>query len=215
MVRTIVSHVRETASWIDTAQLSQPVLAAMDEVPRHEFVPQALQSSAYADAALPIGYGQTISQPYIVAVSTELASVGSDAVVLDVGTGCGYQAAVLARLARRVHSIELIPELAEEAAARLARIGVENVEVHTGDGWNGWPEHAPYDAIVVAAAASEVPPSLVEQLAPGARMVIPVDRGEFAHHLLVVEKHADGSTHTRKTVPVAFVPLRRTPAQGK
>ena len=212
MVRQIVAHVRDTATWLGMGSLSTRVLDALHEVPRHEFVPAELGSRAYADAALPIAQGQTISQPYIVAVSSELAAVRSGAVVLDVGTGCGYQAAVLARLARRVHSIELIPELARRAAATLARLGIDNVEVRTGDGWHGWPEHAPYDAIVVAAAAGEVPPALLEQLAPGSRMVIPVDAGELAHHLLVVEKDAGGVAHTRKTVPVAFVPLRRASA---
>lgn len=209
MVELIVSHVRDTSSWIGTASLSERVLDAMRSVPRHEFVPERQRWRAYYDAALPLDRGQTISQPYVVAVSTELASVGSDDTVLDVGTGSGYQAAVLARLARRVYSVELIPELAEEAAARLERLGFDNVEVRCADGWNGWREHAPYDAIVVAAAAPEVPPPLIEQLAPGSRMVIPVASGPFAHHLLVVERDSSGETRMRKTVPVAFVPLRR------
>jgi len=187
------------------------VLAAMGRVPRHLFVPAALRFRAYADHPLPIGNGQTISQPYIVALMTQLAEVEPDDVVLEIGTGSGYQAAVLSEIAREVATIEIVPDLAETADARLSELGYRNVTVRTGDGYVGWKEKAPFDAILVTAAAPEVPPPLVEQLAPGAILVIPVGPQSQVQSLLRIEKAADGTTLTREILPVVFVPLVREP----
>jgi protein-L-isoaspartate(D-aspartate) O-methyltransferase len=182
------------------------VLEALREVPRHRFVPEHLQGSAYDDGPLPIGHGQTISQPYIVAVMTELLAPEPDDVVLDVGTGSGYQAAVLGKLVKQVYSIEIVPALAEEARARLAALGYANVEVRVGDGWKGLPEHAPYAGILVAAAPPEVPQALLDQLAPGGRLVIPV--GEWDQDLRVYERTPRG-IEERTIFGVRFVPLVR------
>ena len=180
------------------------VLEALAAVPRHRFVPEALAPRAYDDTPLPIGYDQTISQPYVVAYMTEAAALRPDAKVLDIGTGSGYQAAVLAEIVSRVYSIEIVPELAERSRRLLADLGYDNVEVSTGDGYGGWPDEAPFDAIVVAAAPDHVPPALVEQLAVGARLVIPV--GRFVQEILIVTKTAGGST-TEAVLPVRFVPM--------
>ena len=187
------------------------VLAAMGRVPRHLFVPAALRFRAYADHPLPIGNGQTISQPYIVALMTQLAEVEPDDVVLEIGTGSGYQAAVLSEIAKEVYTIEIVPDLAETAKARLAELGYRDVTVRTGDGYLGWKEKAPFDAILVTAAAPEVPPPLVEQLAPGAILVIPVGPQSQVQSLLRIQKAADGTTVTREILPVVFVPLVREP----
>jgi protein-L-isoaspartate(D-aspartate) O-methyltransferase len=181
------------------------VLDVMAQVPRHEFVPKFLRDSAYSDSPLPIGHGQTISQPYIVALMTQLVRPKPEARCLDVGTGSGYQAAVLAGLVRTVHSIEIVPALADEARRRLKRLGCDNVEVRCGDGYRGWPEHAPFDAIIVAAAPDHVPQPLVDQLAPGGRLVIPV--GQPFQELFVVERTSDGRIVQRAVAPVAFVPM--------
>jgi protein-L-isoaspartate(D-aspartate) O-methyltransferase len=180
------------------------VLEALRTVERHRFVPEDLWSSAYDDGPLPIGHGQTISQPYIVAVMTELLAPEPGDVVLDVGTGSGYQAAVLSRLVKQVYSIEIVPALAEQARARLAALGYANVEVITGDGWAGLPAHAPYDGILVAAAPPEVPQALLDQLAEGAKLVIPV--GEWDQDLRVYERSARGIDE-RTVFGVRFVPL--------
>ncbi len=185
------------------------VLAAMGRVPRHLFVPAALRFRAYADHPLPIGNGQTISQPYIVALMTQLAEIEPDDVVLEIGTGSGYQAAVLSEIAKEVYTIEIVADLAESARARLAELGYSDVTVRTGDGYLGWKEKAPFDAILVTAAAPEVPPPLVEQLAPGAILVIPVGPQSEVQSLLRIQKAADGSTVTREILPVVFVPLVR------
>ncbi len=190
--------------------ISDPrVLEVMGRVPRHEFVPAILRSRAYADHALPIAEGQTISQPYIVALMTQLAEIEEDHAVLEVGTGSGYQSAVLAEMVREVHTIEIIPELAESAQAKLAALGYENVHGKTGDGYLGWAENAPYDAILVTAAAPEVPPPLVAQLAPGGILVIPVGPQSQVQKLLRIEKANDGTTTTKEIIPVVFVPLVR------
>ena len=185
------------------------VLAAMRFVPRHEYVPSAYWDLAYADRPLPIGQGQTISQPYIVALMTELLEPEPDDRILEVGTGSGYQAAVAARVVGQVYSVELVPQLAASAAERLERLGVTNVEVRAGDGYLGWPEHAPFDGILVTAGADHVPPPLVEQLAPGGRMVIPVGEAGGDQVLQVIEKRPDGGVDVREVVPVRFVPLLR------
>jgi protein-L-isoaspartate(D-aspartate) O-methyltransferase len=183
-------------------------LAAMRKVPRHEFVPAGARGDAYADRPLPIGHGQTISQPYIVAHMTELAGLKPGDKALEIGTGSGYQAAVLAAITTNVFSIEIIEPLAASARDRLKRLGYR-VEVKCADGYFGWPEHAPFDAIVVTAAADHVPPPLVEQLKPGGRIVIPLGSAFFSQMLVVVEKDAAGKLTTRQIEPVVFVPLTR------
>jgi protein-L-isoaspartate(D-aspartate) O-methyltransferase len=181
------------------------VLDAMRRVPRHALVPKALRDEAYEDHPLPIGSGQTISQPYVVAAMTEALGLTGDERVLEVGTGSGYQAAVLSLLCKQVYSIEIVPELAARARADLARLGYDNVEVRQGDGWRGWPEHAPFDAIVVTAAPEQIPPDLIEQLAVGGRLVIPV--GRYEQRLLVVRK-TEAGIEREELFGVRFVPMR-------
>ena len=188
------------------------VLAAMRKVPRHAFVPRALQSQAYADRALPIEHGQTISQPYIVALMTQLASPSPKDRALDVGTGSGYQAAVLAELVEEVYSIEILQPLAESASERLKKLGVHRVQVRCGDGHRGWPQQAPFDLILVAAAPDRIPQPLIDQLAPGGRLVIPV--GTFRQELIIVKKNAAGQVSQRKVAPVAFVPMTGEARRG-
>jgi protein-L-isoaspartate(D-aspartate) O-methyltransferase len=209
--RRMVETIRDMAAQMPAAQgrerLAPRVLAALDRVPRHEFVAPALRAEAYQNRPLPIGHGQTISQPYIVALMTDLLGVGEGDVVLEVGTGSGYQAAVLAELVRAVYSIEIIEPLAVEARARLARLGYRNVTVRHGDGYYGWQAHAPFDGIVVTAAAGHIPPPLVRQLKPGGRMVIPVGEQFMVQQLVLVEKDAAGKITARQLLPVRFVPL--------
>ena len=183
----------------------QRVLEVMGRIHRQEFVPAEFRDLAYADRPLPIGHGQTISQPYIVALMTQLVKLKPNGRVLDIGTGSGYQAAVLAELSKEVYSIEIIESLAEEARGRLDRLGYKNVTVRQGDGYRGWPEAAPFDAIIVAAAPDHVPQPLIDQLAPGGRLVIPV--GRFFQELLLVEKQPNGSVERRVVAGVAFVPM--------
>ena len=184
------------------------VLDAMRAVPRHLFLPANQRSRAYLDGPAPIGYGQTISQPYIVGLMTQLSRPHADAVALDVGTGCGYQAAILSRLCREVYSIEIVEPLATAARQRLQQLGCTNVTVHSGDGYRGWAEQAPFDLIIVAAAPDHVPQPLVEQLKPGGRLVIPV--GGQSQNLLLIEKKSDGSTRELTIAPVSFVPMTGT-----
>jgi protein-L-isoaspartate(D-aspartate) O-methyltransferase len=179
----------------------------MNAVPRHRFVPAGEARNAYENRPLPIGHGQTISQPYIVALMTELLRPKPGHVVLEVGTGSGYQAAVLAKLVAKVKSIEIVGPLAKSATARLAALGYGNVEVKLADGYHGWPEHAPFDGIIVTAAASSIPPPLIRQLKPGGRMVIPVGAAFFTQNLILLEKDAKGKVTTTALLPVAFVPL--------
>ena len=185
------------------------VLAALRAIPRHLFVPPGSQDEAYEDRPVPIGYGQTISQPYIVALMTELARPAPGDRVLEIGTGSGYQAAVLSRLAGTVYTIEIIEPLAEHARQLLAKLECRNVTVRTGDGYGGWPEKAPFDAIVVTAAPDHVPPALLEQIRPGGRLVIPVGGVNDVQQLRVMEKDARGEVRTRDVAPVRFVPLVR------
>ena len=187
---------------------SREVLDAMSEVPRHRFVPAAQSAFAYENRPLPIGHGQTISQPYIVAYMTEAAEVAPGERVLEIGTGSGYQAAVLSRLAGEVYSVEIIPELAESAGALLGELGYRNVRVRAGNGYEGWAEHAPFDAVVVTAAPAEVPRALVEQLAVGGRMVVPVGTSE--QEMVLITKTAAGVVE-RRTIPVRFVPMTGAP----
>ena len=189
------------------APISEPVLAAMLRVQRHQFVPPSQRAHAYDNRPLPIGHGQTISQPYIVALMTELAGAKPSHRVLEVGTGSGYQAAVLSKLAGEVYTIEVIEPLATQAAQRLRGPGWRNVRMRTGDGYYGWKAAAPFDAIVVTAAAGSIPPPLLAQLAPGGRMVIPVGSTFFTQTLLLVTKDARGRVRTKAILPVRFVPL--------
>jgi protein-L-isoaspartate(D-aspartate) O-methyltransferase len=195
---------------IEARGIADPrVLDAMRRVPRHEFVPPEYRAAAYADRPLPIGLEQTISQPYIVALMTELVRPEAEDRILEVGTGSGYQAAVAAELVTEVFSIEILPELAQSAAARLERLGVSNVVVRAGDGYLGWPEHGPFDGILVTAGADHIPEPLVEQLEPGGRMVIPVGDVSTFQILKVVEKLPGGEIEIQDITPVRFVPLRR------
>lgn len=187
----------------------QAVLEAMSRVPRHEFVPERLAADAYRDSPLPIGYGQTISQPFIVAEMTRLLRLRPDSRVLEIGTGSGYQAAVLTEFTPHVFTIEIIGQLMQQAEKRLQRLGYTVVKVRHGDGYYGWPEEAPFDAIIVTAAAGEIPPPLIAQLKKGGRMVIPVGPPLGTQSLMLVEKDAEGKIRTRNLMPVRFVPLVR------
>jgi protein-L-isoaspartate(D-aspartate) O-methyltransferase len=207
LINEVISEVRDTAAMIGRAVLDERVVAALRAVPRHEFVPVAELPFAYENEALPIGHGQTISQPYIVALMTDLLELDAQANVLEIGTGSGYQSAILCQLARRVYSMEINPELAAEARERLQRLDCRNIEFRVGDGREGWPEHAPYDAIVVTAACEGVPPRLLEQLKPGGRMVLPVNGTGFRQELTLVTKDDTGHIHIRGILPVSFVPL--------
>ena len=207
MVRTIEVIAREAGGGATPTILDAGVLEAMRRVPRHAFVPAALRELAYDDRPLPIGYGQTISQPYIVALMTDLLRLAPRARALEIGTGSGYQAAVLAELRHQVYTIEIVSGLAEQAATRLSDLGYDAVHVRRGDGYYGWPEAAPFDGIVVTAAASQIPPPLLEQLKPGGRMVIPVGAAFLVQQLTLIEKLADGSIRTEALLPVGFVPL--------
>ncbi len=207
MIREIEADVAATRHYTGRTRLAPRVLDALREVPRHEFVPESLRHRAYANRPQPIGDGQTISQPYIVALMTDLLEIDADDVVLEVGTGSGYQAAVLAELVDRVYSIEIIEPLGRSATARLERLGYDNVEVKIGDGYLGWPEHAPYDGVIVTAAADQIPPPLIEQLKPGGRLVAPVASGLMAEQLTVLTKTETGEIRTREVLPVRFVPL--------
>lgn len=194
---------------IELRDVTHPAtLAALRKVPRHLFVPAELRSQAYDDGPLPIGHGQTISQPYIVACMTELIAPTRTTRVLEIGTGSGYQAAVLAETCAQVFTIEIIPALAGQAAALFRQLGYQNIRTRTGDGWNGWPEEAPFDAIVVTAAADTIPPPLLDQLKEGGRMIIPVGPVFGAQNLVLVTKH-DGKVRTRSLMPVRFVPFVR------
>ena len=197
----------DTRQYTGRGVFAERVMEALREVPREAFVPPELQHRAYDNRPLPIGHGQTISQPYIVALMTDLIQPAPHHVVLEIGTGSGYQAAVLARLVKQVYTMDIVEALAATAGARLRRLGYDNVEVRAGNGRLVWPEHAPYDAILVAAAARDVPPALLEQLAPGATLVIPVGDTRDAQELRVLGKDADGRVSQRAVLPVVFVPL--------
>jgi protein-L-isoaspartate(D-aspartate) O-methyltransferase len=209
MVGTIEARARDAEAALPGGRIDPKVLDVLRAVPRQEFVPAALREESYADHPLPIGYGQTISQPFIVALMTQVLDVGPKSVVLEVGTGSGYQAAVLAQLVGQVHTIEIIPALAANAAHLLARLGYNNVSVRQGDGYYGLPEAAPFDGIIVTAAAGHIPPPLLQQLKPGGRMVIPVGPPLGLQHLTLVERDPEGRVRTRQLFPVRFVPLKR------
>jgi protein-L-isoaspartate(D-aspartate) O-methyltransferase len=207
MVEDIGALVRETRAEIGKTAFDERVMSVIARVPRHQFVPADQVAAAYRNRPLPIGHGQTISQPYIVALMTDLARPQSDHKVLEVGTGSGYQAAVMALLTKAVYTIEIIEPLGLQATQRLQALGYGNVQVRVGDGYHGWEEHAPYDTILVTAAASHIPPPLLRQLKPGGTMVIPVGAAFMVQQLMLVEKNLDGTVSTRQILPVAFVPL--------
>jgi len=207
--RMVREDIAQSGRWREGVQ-DKTVLEAMGKVLRHEFVSRLQRSRAYADGPpLPIGYGQTISQPYIVAYMTEMLNVDKDDVVLEIGTGSGYQAAVLAEIVKDVYTIEIVGELAKEGKKRLEKLKYTNVHVKNGDGYYGWAEHGPFDAIIVTAAASHIPPLLIEQLKPGGRMAIPVGQPMQVQHLMYIEKKEDGSVVKRNVMPVTFVPFTR------
>jgi protein-L-isoaspartate(D-aspartate) O-methyltransferase len=210
MVETIRAYARSDASALGQQGLSERVLEAMEQTKRHLFISERSCSTAYADRPIPIGHGQTISQPFIVALMTQLAEVAPDHIVLEVGTGSGYQAAILGHLARKVCTIEIIPQLAESAAKALKDLAYDNVSVRLGDGYAGWPECGPFDAIVVTAALGQVPPPLIEQLKVGGRLVMPVGPAYTTQHLTVVKKIGPGNTATRAVGLVRFVPFTRS-----
>jgi protein-L-isoaspartate(D-aspartate) O-methyltransferase len=207
LIEEIAREVRETATYLGTDTLDPRVVAAMRKVPREAFVQSSERDLAYINRPLPIGHGQTISQPYIVAIMTDMLRIEPESRVLEVGTGCGYQAAILAELAARVYTVEVVAPLAEDAQKRLESLGYTNIEFRTADGGLGWPEEAPFDRIIVTAAAPTRPDALIGQLAPGGRMAVPVGRTGFTQTLTLFEKDADGRLTETPKLPVAFVPL--------
>jgi protein-L-isoaspartate(D-aspartate) O-methyltransferase len=207
MIKAIEADVRDTAAYIDQRQLDDRVMQVIGRVPRHEFVPEWKRQDAYENRPVPIGHGQTISQPYIVALMTDLLHVDKGDRVLEIGTGSGYQAAILAELEADTYTIEIIEPLASEASDRFKRLGYEQIHARHGDGYYGWVEAAPFDAIIVTAASSQIPPPLIRQLKPGGRMVIPVGGRFQVQQLMLVEKTPTGEIKTRQVLPVRFVPL--------
>lgn len=207
MLRDIADELAYTRRELGIDAFAPRVMDALASVPRERFVPETHRALAFANGPLPIGHGQTISQPYIVALMTDLLAPRADSVILEIGTGSGYQAAVLAEIVRQVYSVEIVAALADAARERLAALGYANVAVRHADGHAGWPEHAPYDGIVVTAATPVVPPALLAQLKPGARLVVPVGHPGDVQQLRLIERRADGSLASRDLLPVAFVPL--------
>ncbi len=207
MLRKIDLDCRTTSSYTGISAFAPEVMQAIAEVPREAFVPDKLRPWAYENRPLPIGEGQTISQPYIVALMTDLLRPTRDDVVLEVGAGSGYQAAVLAQLVKKLYTMEIVPTLAKKAASLLEKLGYTNVEVRQGDATRGWPEHAPFDGIIVTAAAEQIPPALVEQLKPGGRLVIPVGPSHGPQELMLVRKDDKGRLSRKNILPVAFVPF--------
>ena len=207
LMQEIATLARETAGDTGRPAFDPRVMSVLATVPRHRFVPASEVHGAYRNRPLPIGYGQTISQPYIVALMTDLMRLKANDVVLEIGTGSGYQAAILAELGAAVCTVEIIEPLAREAAERLRALGYSRVRTRIGDGYYGWEDCGPFDAIIVTAAASHVPPSLVRQLKPAGRIIIPVGAPFLAQHLMLIEKRGDGTIQTRQILPVAFVPL--------
>ena len=206
MVAEISAHAVQLRETIGKSAFAGPVMAAMEKVPRHEFVPIEFQAYAYADIPIPIGFGKTISQPFIVALMTDLLDIGADDAVLEIGTGLGYQAAILAQLARKVYSIEIIEELGRQAKQRLRRQGCTNVELKIANGYNGWSEHAPFDKVIVTAAPDLVPPPLIQQLKTGGKLVIPAGLPD-EQTLILVEKPRNGGITTKEILPVRFSQL--------
>jgi protein-L-isoaspartate(D-aspartate) O-methyltransferase len=214
MIAEIEAEVEYTRDLTGRTALDPRVMAAMARVPREQFVPGDLRDAAFDNGPLPIGHGQTISQPYIVALMTDLLRLDPDDRVLEIGTGSGYQTAVLSCLAKTVYTVELIPELGARAAERLSALDYANIEYRIGNGYQGWPEHAPYDAIIVTAAAPEVPPALTGQLKAGGRLVIPVGWQHMPQELMLIQKDAHNVLHSRGILGVAFVPLQDSSPPG-
>jgi len=206
MVAEISAHAVQLRETIGKSAFAGPVMAAMEKVPRHEFVPIEFQAYAYANIPIPIGFGKTISQPFIVALMTDLLDIGPDDAVLEIGTGLGYQAAILAQLARKVYSIEIIEELGRQAKQRLRRQGCTNVELKIANGYNGWSEHAPFDKVIVTAAPDLIPPPLIQQLKTGGKLVIPAGLPD-EQTLILVEKPRNGGITTKEILPVRFSQL--------
>lgn len=207
MVQEIVAMTTDTRFETGRTALDERLLAAMRKVERHKFVPPSEVANAYQNRPLPIGYGQTISQPYIVAMMTDLMRVERNHAVLEIGTGSGYQAAILSELAKAVYTIEIIEPLGKQAQERLQNLGYRNVQTKVGDGYYGWEQYAPFDSIIVTAAASHIPPPLIKQLKPGGWMVIPVGAQFLTQYLMLVEKNPDGTVSSKQILPVSFVPL--------
>jgi len=207
MIHEIKDEVRLTSRYLQKDQLSTQVMQALEKVPRHRFVPADLQAEAYDNNPLPIGHGQTISQPYIVAIMTDLLNLTPHDKILEVGTGSGYQTAILAELVEQVYSLEIIDDLTHHAKEILIQLNYKNIELKTGDGYYGWPEHGPYDAITVAAAATHIPVALTEQLKPGGIMMIPIGTQHITQKLMLVKKELDNQIKTQEVLPVSFVPL--------
>ena len=207
MLSDIDAEVQYTRQFIGKDKLDARVMAAMREVPRHEFVPKSLRSFAYDNGPLSIGKGQTISQPYIVALMTDVLNLNKNSIVLEIGTGSGYQTAVLSKLVHKVYSIEVIPELSNAASKRLQELNYPNIETRCSDGYYGWPEHAPYDGIIVTAAATEIPQPLVDQLSVNGRMIIPIGELMYGQELKLVCKDAQHHTQIQNILPVRFVPF--------
>ena len=212
MIADIETEVAFTRRMIGRDHLDPRVMEAMRQVPREQFVPPNLRHAAFDNGPLPVGYGQTISQPYIVALMTDLLELKADDTVLEIGTGSGYQSAILSTLCKQVYSMDVVPELSEATRLRLEDMGYDNVELKVGNGYLGWPEHAPYDGIIVTAAADQIPTALIEQLKPGGKLVIPVGQPYSYQELLLVEKDKDGEIHQRQIIGVAFVPMVHKPA---
>jgi protein-L-isoaspartate(D-aspartate) O-methyltransferase len=207
MLHTIEREARFTALMTGRSSFDPRVMEAIEQVPRDSFVLPQMIDLAFENKPLPIGYGQTISQPYIVALMTDLLEPQPTQTILEIGTGSGYQSAILAQLVHQVYSLEIIASLAAEAADLVSRLGYTNIDIKTGDGHSGWPEHAPYDGIIITAAAHRLPPALLNQLKPGGRLVIPVGRPYMTQNLLLIQKDMNGKPHSRKILEVAFVPM--------
>ena len=207
LLEEIEREAKYTVSYTGRDKFNQRVMDAMAEVVRENFVSSQYLPFAYDNGPLPIGYGQTISQPYIVALMTDLLDLTAESTVLEIGTGSGYQAAVLSRLAKQVYSIERVKELSESAKERLKELAYDNIEIRNQNGYTGWQEKAPFDGIIVTAAASHIPPALIEQLKPGGRMVIPIGLPHSYQELMLLVKDNEGTTHTKSLLGVAFVPL--------
>jgi protein-L-isoaspartate(D-aspartate) O-methyltransferase len=211
MVAEISAHAVQLRETIDKSAFDGRVMAAIEKVPRHEFVPIEFQAYAYANIPIPIGFGKTISQPFIVALMTDLLDIGPEDAVLEIGTGLGYQAAILAQLARKVYSIEIIEELGRQANQRLRRQGCTNVELKIANGYNGWSEHAPFDKVIVTAAPDLIPPPLIQQLKTGGKLVIPAGLPD-AQTLILVERPRNGGITTKEILPVRFSQLEKAEA---
>jgi protein-L-isoaspartate(D-aspartate) O-methyltransferase len=209
MIADIESEARYTRSFIGKNALDPRVMKAMATVPRDEFVPDDLKQEAFNNGPLPIGHGQTISQPYIVALMTDLLQLEKDHTVLEIGTGSGYQSSVLSFLCKKVYTMELIADLSDTAIKRFKKLGYTNIEARAGNGYNGWPEHAPYDGIIVTAAATHIPKALIDQLKLGGRLVIPIGLPYCNQELMLVKKDAYGEIHVNDVLSVAFVPLQQ------